>query len=121
MISILASTLTLFALAANAEDAPMKHDGMNHEGMDHGAMQHGAMNAEEASGVGVINSIDAEKNMVNITHEPMPKLGWPTMTMDLPTTKHVDLGSIHKGDKVNFTLKLGRDKRYRILELSPAK
>jgi len=75
----------------------------------------------EASGVGVINSLDADKGMVNLTHEPMPDLGWPVMTMDLPVTKRVDLGAVKPGDKVKFKLKLGRDKQYRVTEMEVPK
>lgn len=72
----------------------------------------------EATGTGVINSINVGQNSINITHEPMPELGWPLMTMDLPVTRKVDLGKISAGDSVSFTVKLGRDKKYRVIELS---
>ncbi len=41
------------------------------------------------------------------------------MTMDLLVTKRVDLTPIKAGDKVDFKLKLGRDKTYRIIEINP--
>ncbi len=114
---------------AVAEEKAMDHGKMDHGKMsgekmiDHGSMNHGeAMPGEtEASGVGVVNSIDADKGMINLTHEPMPELGWPTMTMDLPVTKRVDLGGVKAGDKVDFKLKLGRDKKYRVTEMESAK
>ena len=84
--------------------------------MGHGEIKPGT----EASGVGVVNSIDTEKGMINITHEPMPELNWPTMTMDLPVTRRVDLGRVQAGDKVGFKLKLGRDKKYRVIGITPA-
>ena len=125
---------TIFALgtcamaaSAQAADATMDHGKMDHGKMDHSKMDHSKMDhaatpgATEAAGVGVINAIDATKNQVNVTHEPMPDLGWPTMTMDLPVTSAVDLGTIKPGDKVSFRVKLGRDKTYRIMEISPTK
>jgi len=42
------------------------------------------------------------------------------MTMDLPVTSKVDLGSLKAGDKIAFKLKLGRDKTYRVIEITPA-
>ncbi len=43
------------------------------------------------------------------------------MTMELPATSKVALDVIKPGDKVDFRLKLGRDKVYRIIEISPKK
>ncbi|MBU2581450.1 MAG: copper-binding protein [Alphaproteobacteria bacterium] len=133
--SIAMLVLALMSSPALAEDKPMDHSGqgqmdqgkMDHGQMDHAKMDHGEMKAieaqpgTEAAGVGVLNSLDAEKSMINLTHEPMPDLGWPTMTMDLPVTKHVDLGAVKPGDKIDFKLKLGRDKQYRVIEIAPAK
>lgn len=118
-----------FATPAMSDDKAMDHEKMMVHGkmgdgkmMDHSKMDHGAMaKADEASGVGVINSVDAEKGTINITHEPMPELGWPTMTMDMPVTKRVDLGSVKAGDKVDFKVKLGRDKQYRVTEMETSK
>lgn len=125
------TTLAIAALSlpagAYAADGKMDHTGMDHQKMDSGKMDHGAMSHEakpgvtEASGVGVVNAVDATKKQVNLTHEPMPELGWPKMTMDLPVTGGVDLGAVKSGDKVTFRLKLGRDKVYRIMEMQPAK
>lgn len=123
-------TASLLAGSAFAEEKAMDgsgHGQMNHDKMDHGKTDHGDMKmvdvqpGTEAAGVGVLNSLDAEKGMVNLTHEPMPELGWPTMTMDLPVTKHVDLEGLKSGDKIDFKLKLGRDKQYRVIELAPVK
>jgi len=128
-LSALAFGTSIFASGAYAADdhgkmdqGQMGHDQMDHSKMDHGAMSHEAQpGATQASGVGVVNSVDSAKKQVNLTHEPMPQLGWPQMTMDLPVTSGVDLGSVKPGDKVSFTLKLGRDKVYRIMEMSPDK
>lgn len=134
--------LALLAGPALAEDkmdhsghGAMDHGKMEKGSMDHGNMEHGnAAHGEmgemkavevkpgtEASGVGVLNSVDTDKGTVNVTHEPMPELGWPSMTMDLPVTKRVDLSALKAGEKVGFTLKLGRDKQYRVMKMEPAK
>lgn len=123
----LAVSACFFATAAHAADAHKGHGEMDHGKMDHSKMDHGAMSHEakpgvtEADGVGVINAVDATKKEVNLTHEPMPDLGWPSMTMDLPVTGKVDLATVKAGEKVSFRLKLGRDKVYRIIELYSAK
>jgi len=70
---------------------------------------------DEALAIGVINSINTETRSVNITHEPVESLGWPTMTMDMPVTRRVDLATVKTGEKVQFKLKKGRDKQFRII------
>ncbi|MBU1212988.1 MAG: copper-binding protein [Alphaproteobacteria bacterium] len=113
LVAMAALAMAVFALTASAEE----------KAMDHGEMKsvETVPGETEAGGVGVINSVDADKGTVNITHEPMPELGWPTMTMDLPVTKKVDLGGIKAGEKVDFRIKLGRDKQYRVIEMKAAK
>jgi Cu/Ag efflux protein CusF len=90
-----------------------------HGNIDHDAMDQGKPTPAPAqgSGVGVVHALDADKRMVNLTHEPMPELDWPAMTMDLGVTKRVDLSGVKAGDKVKFKVKLGRDKKYRITDL----
>ena len=88
------------------------------ETMDHSKLE--GAGKKEASGTGVINAVDVDAKSINITHDPMPEFGWPKMTMDLPTTKKVDLSRVKAGDKVTFTLKLGMDKKFRVIDVKPA-
>lgn len=133
--ALLGASLAITSAAiAQDKTAPMDHSGHgamkqdDHSKMDHSG--HGGMSdmqakevapGTEAAGTGVINSIDAGKKQVNLTHEPMPDLGWPTMTMDLPVTSKVALDAVKPGDKVDFRLKLGRDKVYRVIEMTAKK
>lgn len=124
---IVTVALMAFAPASLAQDGHAGHSGHSMDaqpGMPSGHEGHmGQMQAEpgqEAAGVGVVNSVDAGKGTFNITHEPMPALGWPSMTMDLPVMKKVDLSGVKAGDKIGFTLKLGRDKQYRVIDVKPA-
>jgi len=71
-------------------------------------------------GHGVIKSVDAQNASINITHDPIPALQWPAMTMDLPVTEEVDLSGVKPGDTVVFTILLGPDNVYRIIEMAPA-
>lgn len=75
----------------------------------------------EPKAAAVIHKIDAEKGVVNVTHDPIPALDWPEMTMDLPVTKRVDLSKFKAGEKVTITLKQGVDKQYRVIDMAPAK
>lgn len=108
------SLLTLgLAISACAED-----DSKDHSKTDQSKME--MTDKSEGIGTGVINAVSADKKSINITHEPMPKLVWPQMTMDLPTTEKVNLSRIKAGDKVTFKIKPGRDKKYRVIEMKPA-
>ena len=116
-ITVMYLSVSVASIPLAAEEKNMDHSQIDHRTMSHGEIKPGT----EASGVGVVNTIDADQKKINITHEPMPSLNWPTMTMDLPVTKRVDLGGVKVGDKVDFTLKLGRDKQYRVIDMAPAK
>ncbi|NEV61412.1 copper-binding protein [Thiorhodococcus minor] len=117
--------LTALLSAAALCTLPTPSFAMEPGGMtDHSAMGHGDMTQAETSGAtqgkGVINTVDAAGRSVNITHEPIPALSWPTMTMDLPVTEGVDLSGVSAGDAVDFGIELGSDNVYRITEMSSA-
>ena len=76
--------------------------------------------AAEVKTKAVIHKVDPDKGMVNVTHDPVPQLKWPEMTMDLPVTKRVDLSKVKAGDKVTLTLKQGVDKQFRVMDIAPA-
>ena len=116
-ITVMYLSVSVASIPLAAEEKNMDHSQMDHSTMSHGEIKPGT----EASGVGVVNIIDVDQKKINITHEPMPSLNWPKMTMELPVTKRVDLGGVKVGDKVDFTLKLGRDKQYRVIDMAPAK
>ena len=106
-----------FTLLAGA--VPALADKMGaHKGHDMSMMKSvGA--AGTASVNAVINKIDAAKSSVNVTHDPIPALKWPKMTMDMAVTKRVDLSKLKTGATVVLSLKQGRDKQYRITEIKP--
>jgi plastocyanin len=92
---------------------------VDHEAMEHMDMGDHAANAAP-EGKGKINSIDAEKRTINMTHQPIEALKWPGMTMGFPVAKEVDLSSFKAGDVVAFTLKSGEDNQYWIASLKAA-
>ena len=55
-------------------------------------------------GTGMVNIIDTENRVINISHEAIEMLGWPAMTMDISTVDSIDLESIKPGDRVEFHL-----------------
>jgi Cu/Ag efflux protein CusF len=74
----------------------------------------------DAHATGVVNSIDATQRRLNITHEPIPAIGWPSMTMDFPVAASVNLGAVKPGARVNFTIEKGKGDMYEIQSVSPA-
>lgn len=63
-------------------------------------------------GVGVINAVMIDENRINVTHEPMPDIGWPTMTMDFEVTNKVDLSKLAEGQKIHFGIVLNEKNIY---------
>lgn len=53
---------------------------------------------------GKVNKIDTAKHVVNLTHGPIPSLGWPAMTMDFGVAPAVDLSTLKVGETVTFTV-----------------
>jgi Cu/Ag efflux protein CusF len=75
---------------------------------------------DDAHAVGVVNSVDAPQHKINITHEPIPSIGWPSMTMDFDVAPSVDLSKLRKGNRVNFTMEKGKSGMYEIQAIEPA-
>ncbi len=74
----------------------------------------------DAHATGTVNSVDPGRHKVNISHSPIPEIGWPAMTMDFPVAASVDLKAIKPGSRVNFTIEKGQGGMYEIKVLSPA-
>ncbi len=60
--------------------------------------------AAPVSGSGIIQSIDAANNTINLQHEAIDALGWPPMTMDFSVMGDVDLGKLSVNENVMFQL-----------------
>ncbi|MCB1766808.1 MAG: copper-binding protein, partial [Candidatus Competibacteraceae bacterium] len=63
---------------------------------------------------GVINTVERETRTLNVTHEPIPELKWPTMTMDFPVAKGVKLDGLQSESRMRFRISEGEDGRYQI-------
>lgn len=73
-----------------------------------------------AKGTGTVNSIDAASRKMNVTHDPIPAIGWPTMTMDFAVAPSVDLNALRPGTRVNFQMEQGQGGMYVIQSITPA-
>ena len=74
----------------------------------------------DAHATGTVNAIDMAGHKLNISHQAIPAIGWPAMTMDFPVAPSVDLKSVKAGDHVNFTLEKGADGMYQVEAVQPA-
>jgi Cu/Ag efflux protein CusF len=81
-------------------------------------MAHAGQNDVHATGT--VNTVDPAQHKVNLSHQPIPDIGWPAMTMDFPVAPSVDLKSIKPGSRVNFTIEKGQGGMYEIKAITPA-
>ena len=65
-----------------------------------------------------IHAMDEET--INLTHDPIPEIGWPAMTMDLTILEDAEIGDVAPGDRVMIMLKQGPDGIYGIQSVMPA-
>ena len=60
-------------------------------------------------GTGILREIMPDANKVNMTHDPIPALKWPDMTMDFKVRPDVKLDSFKPDDRVMFELEQGEE------------
>lgn len=66
-----------------------------------------AMPAEQKmpAGKGRVIDVDVQSSEVTLAHEPIPELGWPSMTMGFSVSNSTQLNHLKPGDQVEFKLK----------------
>lgn len=57
-----------------------------------------------AQGTGVVAAVDAKASTVTLKHDPIPTLGWPSMTMDFRAAPEL-VAKMKVGQKVAFDVK----------------
>lgn len=73
---------------------------------------------QSASGTGTVLSIDSEKSLVTVSHDALPALGMPPMTMGYAVTDRTQLAGLRPMQKVEFVITYdGKD--YRIVHIKP--
>jgi Cu(I)/Ag(I) efflux system protein CusF len=113
MKKTLVASLAALTLAAPVALAQMGH------GMDHSNMP---MSTEQMDGAvhtnAVINSIG--DGTANVSHDPIPEIGWPAMTMDMTMSADAQMmGAVAAGDTVTLMLIKGDDGIYQIGAIMP--
>ena len=104
------TTLAIMGFTPQASAGDNMHKSMNH---------HGQTSAEhkEIMGSGVVNNIDLDNRKINLSHEAIPALKWPKMTMDMNVSDNIDLNMLSPDEAINFHIELGADKVYRITKI----
>lgn len=76
----------------------------------HSATSKTAAPADLIPAKGVVLQVDQAKATVNIDHDPIPALGWPSMTMPFRLKESALAAQVKQGDTVDFFLeKSGSD------------
>jgi Cu/Ag efflux protein CusF len=77
--------------------------------------------ADAASGRGTINKVDIAAGSVNVSHDAIPAIKWPAMTMDIKVADKKILSGIKAGQTVTFGLVKEPNAGYVISHIEPAK
>ena len=94
-------------MTAAQDDMPMDHDNMAMDDM----MVEGSVHT-----MATINSFG--EGTVNVSHDPIPAIGWPAMTMDMPLADDAQMmGDPDVGDSVVMMLSKGEDGMYAVQAL----
>ena len=108
-----------------ASASPTSMAGMDYaaHGSGHGSGSGEVQMAHEghagAHGTGTITAVNAAQRKIGMQHEPIPSLGWPSMTMEFAVAPSVNLQGIQPGSRVNFSLEKGPDGMYMIQSIQP--
>ncbi len=70
---------------------------------------------------GVVNSVDPAGHKINLSHDPIPEIGWPSMTMDFAVAPTVDLSAVKPGSRVDFTMERAKGGLYEVRSIQPAR
>jgi Cu/Ag efflux protein CusF len=75
--------------------------------------------ADAATGRGLVNRVDVAAGVVNINHEPIPALKWPSMSMDFKVANKQSLAAVKPGQTVTFGLVKDAKLGYLISHIEP--
>ncbi|WDI31952.1 copper-binding protein [Hyphococcus flavus] len=103
------AAIALISVPALSQSGGMKMDGM--DGM--------SCCSDMASGFGTVNSVDLKAKKVNLSHDPIKKIGWGKMTMDFAVSDMVALQKFEEGDNVHFMLTKNDDGGYDVSLMMP--
>ena len=109
----------VLALASPAPPAQAAVAGQAHAS-SHGGMQMAHDGKSDVHATGTVNSVDPAAHKINVTHQPIPQIGWPSMTMDFAVAPTVDLRTVKPGAHISFSMEQGSNGMYQIQSIAPA-
>ncbi|MFZ5555710.1 MAG: efflux RND transporter periplasmic adaptor subunit [Pseudomonadota bacterium] len=69
---------------------------------------------------GTVDAVDTARGTVEITHGPIPSLGWPGMSMEFRVKDKAILSGVEKGEAVEFELAQPKPGEFVIERIAPA-
>ncbi len=72
-------------------------------------------------GQGIINTVDPEARSLNISHEPIPQIDWPAMTMDIGVAGDINLERVAGWKEIRFYMMKDESGTYYIRRIEPVK
>lgn len=121
--ALTAALLTAPAFAQTNNNSGHDMNQMGHSEMQQGDMDHDAMMKARAEhmieATGIVKDIYRREGLVSVSHTAIPAINWPAMTMKFPVSDKIDLGSLSKGQTVQFTLHRSPDGSFPLVEICP--
>ncbi|MBF0383670.1 MAG: efflux RND transporter periplasmic adaptor subunit [Magnetococcales bacterium] len=74
--------------------------------------------APPISSAGVLRMIMPDERKVKLSHEPIPALNWPAMTMDFTLADEVEVPTLDLGAKIRFEMRALDEYTYEITKIS---
>ena len=102
MKRFLFAALVAFPLFAGAQSG-MKNMDMKDMDQMKGMKPEAKADGKVHHGKGTVSKVDAKGRAVTISHEPVPSMNWPAMTMAFKVKDKKMLDKVKQGDKVEFT------------------
>lgn len=81
-------------------------------------MEAGKSASKMVTGKGVLRELMPDERKINMSHEPIPALGWPDMTMDFRLDEGVSLEGLKPGQAIEFDM-AEKDDAYIIKSIRP--
>src|SRR6056297_3102707 len=106
----------ILTLALAALPAPAALGQSNMSGHDMTMGDH-ATTADGIHAEATLNSLS--EGMANVSHGPIPDIGWPAMTMDMTVLDGAEIDGVEPGDEVMMMIEKGSDGMYAIRALMP--
>lgn len=90
------------SLKASIARMSSSNDSISNDGMTD--MKADMVKSKKIMGTGILKELMPMQNKINMAHDPLPALDWPSMVMDFDLKENLSLKGLNKGDKVEFEL-----------------